>query len=374
MITAVARLAPALGLRGARRTHLAAPPSRRRRARFVLVCFALAALGLHAVALVVLDELGPGLRDPEYARRVAQLRQRIAENPGRPVVLVIGSSRTAMGVRPGEWEAIRPAVPGHPDPLIFNMSLLGGGPVMNLMVLRRLHADGLRPDVVLFEYWPPYLHSEGAWAEPQRIAPDRLYPTDRDIVRGYFPDPAKTERQMWNYRWNPVSAARNRLLVQLFPKWLPNDKRLDWTWDTVDEWGWKPGFDYPPGPTPERTEMLGKCHDIYKPLFSGFKLSPDADRAIREEVAEARAHGSAVGFVYLPEASEFRGWYPPRVERLAREHLARLSRELSVPVIDCRLWMDDGLFVDGFHLSRVGAAEFTRKFGPAVASTRGGRP
>lgn len=366
MTAALGRLTRLLGLQWRPAEPVpAVRRSRRKAARLTFVCFVLAALGLHAVALVVLDELQPGLRDPEYARRVRDLRARIAENPGRPVVLVVGSSRAAMGVRPEEWEAVRP---GAPDPLIFNMSLLGGGPIMELMVLRRVYADGLRPDVVLLEYWPPYLHSAGMWAEPDRIAPDRLGPTDRQIVRDYFPNPDKVEQQMWRYRWNPVWAARQRLLVQLLPKWLPDAKRMDWTWDTVDSWGWKPGFDYPPGPTAERTAMLGKCHAIYRPQFNAFKLSPDADRAIREAVALARSHGSAVGFVYMPEASEFRGWYPPRVERLAHEHLAGLHRELAVPLINARLWMDDGLFVDGFHLSRVGAAEFTRKFGPAVTS------
>lgn len=346
--------------------------SRRKSARFALGSFVLAVLGLHAVAFVALDELRPGVRDPEYARRVRELRARIAENPGRPVVLVVGSSRAAMGVRPAEWEAVRPAILGQPDPLIFNMSLLGGGPIMELMVLRRAYADGLQPDVVLLEFWPPYLHSQGMWAETDRIAPDRLYPIDRQIVQDYFPDPGKVERQLRQYRWNPVWAARQRLLVQLLPKWLPNNKRMDWTWDTVDGWGWKPGFDYPPGPTPERTAMLGQCHDIYRPLFHSYRVSPDALRAIREAVELARSHGAHVGFVFMPEASEFRSWYPPRVERLAREHLTNLSRELAVPVIDARLWMDDGLFVDGFHLSRIGAAEFTRKFGPAVAATFAG--
>jgi hypothetical protein len=84
-------------------------------------------------------------------------------------------------------------------------------------------------------------------------------------------------------------------------------------------------------------------------------------------VAVARAHGAVVGFTYLPESSEFRSWYPPAAERAAREHLATLSRELGVPVIDARTWMDDGVFVDGFHLSRIGASLFTRKLGPAVA-------
>ena len=44
-------------------------------------------------------------------------------------------------------------------------------------------------------------------------------------------------------------------------------------------------------------------------------------------------------------------------------------------MIDARTWADDGLLVDGFHLSRTGAREFTRRLGPAVAATfPGARP
>ena len=64
-----------------------------------------------------------------------------------------------------------------------------------------------------------------------------------------------------------------------------------------------------------------------------------------------------------------RGWVPPAVEETSRRHLAGLCRELDVPLIDGRLWLADGYLVDGFHLSRVGAAAFTRKFGPAAAKT-----
>ena len=185
----------------------------------------------------------------------------------------------------------------------------------------------------------------------------------------HVPDPAPVERQVRLNHWNPFWASRHRLLVQLFPKWLPNDKRIDWTWDGVDAWGWKAGFDFPPGPTAERAAMLGRCRDIYRPLFEDYHISPGADRALREAVAVVREHGAAVGLVYLPESGEFRSWYPPAAETLAREHLAALARDLAVPVIDARTWMDDGLLVDGFHLSRTGAAVFTRKLGPAVAAT-----
>jgi hypothetical protein len=328
------------------------------------VSFLVSVAALNAGAMLLLDDLGPGVRDPEYARRVAAYRARRAETPGRSMALVIGSSRAAMGIRPSAWEAVAPK---H-APAIFNLSLLGSGPVMELLVARRAFADGLRPSVVLYEYWPPYLHSSGIWEESKRIAVERLSPADRSIIRDYFPDPERALERQRAHRWNPIWESRERLLVQLFPRWLRNDRRIDWMWDDLDGWGWKPGFDYPPGFTSERARMLAACSDIYRPLFANYQIAPSADRALRESIGVARAHGSAVGLVVLPESTEFRALYSPAAERQARGHLARLSRELGLPVINAREWIDDGFFVDGFHLSRVGAAEFTRKLGPAVAA------
>ena len=131
--------------------------------------------------MVLLDDLRPGLRDPEYGRRVARYRARAAENPGRPMVMVVGSSRAAMGVCPAAWEAVREQTS---DPMLFNMSLLGSGPVMELMVARRAFADGLRPALVLIEYWPPYYSED----HPSNGRADRFPPLDRPVVRDYFPD------------------------------------------------------------------------------------------------------------------------------------------------------------------------------------------
>ena len=112
--------------------------------------------------------------------------------------------------------------------------------------------------------------------------------------------------------------------------------------------------------------MVATCRDTYRPLFADYRISPSADRALRQAVAVARDHGAAVGFVYLPESTTFRSWYTPAAEAQAREHLAAISRELAVPVIHARDWIEDGLFVDGFHLARAGAAEFSRQLGPAI--------
>jgi hypothetical protein len=71
----------------------------------------------------------------------------------------------------------------------------------------------------------------------------------------------------------------------------------------------------------------------------------------------------------MPESAEFQTWYPPAAEAAARAHLARLVRELDVPLIDGRDWMAADDLADGHHLSRDGAAAFTPRLGAAVTVT-----
>jgi hypothetical protein len=322
-------------------------------------------LVIHGAVLLALQD--PRVRDPEYGLRAARLRERLAENPGRALVLVVGSSRTAMGVCPAAWEEVRPNDPARPDPLLFNAAVLGAGPVMELMTLRRIYADGFRPAVVLIEYWPAFLHYDDQWAETRRVVVDRLMDCDRSLVRDYFPEASRVEWEMDHKRKNAIFANRERLLLRAAPRWLPAVRRADAGWTDLDDWGWLPGFDLKPEMTDWRARAVENCSKIYRPLFAKYRIAPDADRALRETIALARENGAAVGLFYLPESSEFRSIYTRKVERVAREHLAGVSREFGVPVIDCRAWMPDGAVVDGFHLSRSGAAEFTRKFGPEVA-------
>ena len=90
-----------------------------------------------------LDCWYPELYDAEYARRLATLRTRQAEAPERPLFLVLGSSRTALAFRP----EILPPLPTRSGPpvLPFNFSHMGAGPLLNLVELRRLLADGVCP-------------------------------------------------------------------------------------------------------------------------------------------------------------------------------------------------------------------------------------
>jgi hypothetical protein len=330
--------------------------------------FLVALLALHVLALLLIDVVRPDLRDPEYGRRIDALRLRMKEHPGRPVVVVIGSSRAAQGVCPGAWEGVRPAG----APLLFNLSRLGGGPLAAVMALRRMRADGVTPDAVVLEFWPPLLREDGPFEERAWINPDRLYLCDRPFARDYLPDPEGVERAMLAARLNPVFGNRRRWLARLAPSWVPSSQRVEPGCRGLDGWGWSPGLDEHPQDPAARAARLAHHEPTYRRHLAGYAVHPLADRALREAVALARQGGARVALAYLPESTEFRGWYPPEVERVWRDYLDALRRELGLPLIDARRWLDDALLADGFHPTRVGAAELTRRFGPAVGETLGG--
>jgi hypothetical protein len=337
----------------------------RRRPRTALAWFAAGALLLHLLALAALDAPWPNLRDPEYGMRRTRLRLRMAEHPTRPVVLVVGTSRACMGARPAAWEAVRPGTPT--DPLVFNFSTVGAGPIQQLITVRRLYADGFRPAVVLLEYWPPVLRQDGPYGEQDRID-RRLRYDDEPVVREYFPDPERAERLMFETRINPLSANRDRWLLRVVPNWLGPHLRADITWREMDHWGWLPGLDVRPDDEGTRRRFLTHYRPDFRARFEGYAIHPNSDRALRSAVAVARLHGSQVGFVYLPESGEFQSWYPSEVEAAWHAHFTALVAELGTPVIDARNWMDDRYLADGHHLSRIGAAAFTPRLGPAIGA------
>lgn len=353
-----------VGLFGALTKPEARKPLAASQARATLAWFAAVALLIHLVMLAAL-EASPKLRDPEYGRRAKALRARTAEHSARPLVLVVGTSRTAMGVRPDAWEARRPGTPR--DPLLFNMGVLGGGPLVELLTVERVFADGFRPSVVLIEYWPPMLNATGKFDEWKLLDTRRLSESERSFVRDQAPDPGTIERKMRAARLNVLFARRESLLALLAPEWVPNPFRVRGAWKDLDGWGWLPGME--PEDDAQRRRLTDHFRKSFRDRFAGFAVRPDCDRRLREAVAVARAHGARVGFLFMPESAEFRGWYPPAAAAESRAHLAQLVRELDVPLINARDWMAAEDLADGHHLSRDGAAAFTPRLGAAVAVT-----
>jgi hypothetical protein len=339
------------------------PPAalHRREAVRAVLWFLVFVLLLNVGFLAALDYGPPRLRDPEYGKRLERARARIAGHPGRPPVLVLGSSRTAMGVRP---DVLAGETSG---PLLLNFALAGSGPVMELMAFRRALADGVRPAAVLIEFWPAFLREDGPYHEEARIDVSRLRPVDRPLVREFFRDPAAAEAAMREQRIAPWHGHRRAVLNQVTPSWLPLHQRSEAMWEKIDAWGWLPGRE---GATAEEREQgLAASAGYYVPLFAGYEVSAVADRALRQLVAECHEHGIPAALVYLPEGAAFRAFMTPEAIRLSDDYLRRVVEELNLPLIDARGWVPDDDLPDGFHLTRDGAAKFTRKLLPAVAET-----
>jgi hypothetical protein len=90
----------------------------------------------HIVAGVYLHRRHPEFFDAEVALRLHKLPARMAEAPGRPLALALGSSRLVFGLRP--TSAMEQGNDGTDGTLLFNFSVLGAGLVGQRMMLQRL--------------------------------------------------------------------------------------------------------------------------------------------------------------------------------------------------------------------------------------------
>jgi hypothetical protein len=324
-----------------------------RRAKRAVLSFIAFFIILNVVLSVGMDTAVPFLRDGDYVSRRQRIEARAAANPGRPLAVVLGSSRSDHGIAPLALD--------DNGPLLANASQVGAGPLLQLLTLKRLLHDGVAPQRIVLEYWPPFLCGEGKNAEFIRIDLHRYFASDEQFVRDYHPDPEGTLRLMREIRRTPIWNHRQRLLSHILPSWLDYTKRLDHAWACVDAAGWMPGLDrsYP--------EHLKKAAEYYQPLLAHYTIDPLEARALREILTTCRSRGIAVTLLWLPESSEFRSWYPPEALALGQEFLAKLQAEFGVKAIVARDWMPDDMLADGYHLTQSGAIAFTKRLRPLLA-------
>lgn len=318
----------------------------------VQVCFGLA----------VHTERSP-LRDPIYFDKLALLRARPAFFPGptpaadKPAtLLLVGSSRTLNGVdaRAASDQLSRHL--GKPAE-VFNFGQAGAGPVTNAVYVRRLIAEGVRPDFALIEVHPVFLAGqrpdppEGRW-----LMPFRLRPAELPVVRGMgFPaadppthGPRGLVAPLYEYRF---------LVLDRYAPWLLMDNiRLNGGHES-DARGFARQFE---SVTPQRrAELMARTFEQYADYFPGYRPTGPGIAGLRDTLEQCRAAGWRAGLVLMPESSEFRRWYPAGGVRELDAALAGLAAEYRVPLVDARGWVPDGETVDGHHLTGPGADRLT---------------
>jgi hypothetical protein len=310
--------------------------------------------------LALLVERGyPMLRDPEYGWKWARFRALSAEYPGRPLILVLGTSRADMGFRPDALPAAQ-----RDAAVVFNFAVTGAGPLIELLTLQRLLRAEVCPDWLIVEVLPPLLHQPPSVAEENRYSVDRLSWADLELFRRYWPADDPRWRGWCTAQLLPCFAHRFCLLSELRPGWLPGDVRCD-RWHSLDCFGWlRSPFDRAAPDQYRRNVEL--VHQGYIPFLQDFHVSANADRALRELLDMCRRRGIGVVLVTMPEGSEFRSWYAAESLAAITDYLNTLAQEYGTRWVDARSWVADDQFFDSHHLVPAGATTFTERFGREV--------
>jgi hypothetical protein len=307
------------------------------------------------------------LRDPDWGRRLERLETRIEERPDRPLVLVLGSSRAGLGLRPDQmmstWQP--------QSPLVFNFCRRGFGPMVSLLYLRRILEEGIRPDWVVFELWPPFLNGNNIFGrDDETLDPRRLQWRDRRAVERDAKDGPRLMRMWMQFQLVPWYWHRSVLLGYFAPKWGPPVPYGDDFWADTDEWGWRE--------TPETEhkhfERFVAKGEEFKQVLESLKVTPQAKRRIGDFLMICKQNKIPVSVLYMPESSPLRSWYPATVREQIDEFLHGLRADFGAPLIDARDWMADQYFGDTHHLTAEGAVLFSRRLAQVVGTPVRGEP
>jgi hypothetical protein len=318
---------------------------------------------LQLLALVAAERWLLWLRDPEFARKWTILDGRVTAEPDRPILLVLGSSRTLLGLLPDELPACR--TPDGATPLVFNYGVTGATPAEEVLHLRRLLARGVRPRWVLAEVLTTCLDRQGPTEEAVHMY--RLTWGDLGRLRRQSLRPLALYETWCLAQLVPCFVYRTHVLDRYAGEWLPWSARQDEMWDRIDRSGGWRGDPPETGGQPDQQLRDGVVLRQLTPArMRRFRVSAETDRSLRELIALCRRHDIHVTLFLMPESSAFRGRFPPDVAAWVRTYFAALSAECRVPVIDARDWVADQDFYDPHHLWPRGARTFTARFGREV--------
>ena len=326
--------------------------SRRSAARAALASGLTAFLAATVGMAVALETVMPEWRDPEFGHRLARVRFAQRED-SRPVVVVVGTSRTQNAIFPGAMSL--PDTAGAPR--VFNFGQSASPPLKELLTLRRLLDAGVKPVAVVVEILPASLATDGTAEQQLAVQAPRLSAADLGHLAPYCAD-AEALRLGWlRARSNPWHAQRQVLMNHWLPRWQPWRWRFESQWTSLDAEGFQPV----PGVSPEfRAKAVAHARKEYAGAFARFAPGAASTRAVRDLVALCREHEIPVAFFVPPVSPAFRASFAPGVYSAGEAHLLALARRLDVPVFPAPRDMAEDEFLDGHHLLRHGAAKYSR--------------
>jgi hypothetical protein len=317
---------------------------------------------------VAIDCWWPTVRDPEFGMLEQALRDLREEAPDRPLIVALGSSRTEVGLRPALL--VRAATAGAP--LVFNCGIGAGGPMMDLVALRRLIDDGLRPDVVLVEAIPFFLSPrDGAPVEQDDFSTARLRADELARLLPYYESSQPPVLRWLKARLLPCLRHQAELCTA-----LGLDRPIHaWTFGTNQQWrvnhGWRPHVFTITAEQAAARQQAALAR--YESALADSNIDRGVIRAYDDLLSLCQAQGIHAVLVLPPESSAFRF----RHESAQAAHIAylrELARKFDVPLYDARALVPDNGFWDGHHLLPGGADRYTQCLARDVIATNHSKP
>lgn len=300
------------------------------------------------------------LRDPVYAEKFDLLKRQpgmFTEDPGITRVLVLGSSRTMLGVDAKTLSQELTHRLGHAT-IAFNFGTSGGGPLTNMLYLQRILSSGCHPQIVIMEIHPTFLaeREEGDAAEGQWLFPHRLYSGEAEQLTAAGHATPVPDHLGWKGWVSATHAYRFPMLNHWYPRWLPCPHGLT-LGALTDDHGWVGGLDVPPK---NQDKLLLAAYCQYAPLLKNYSISPAALNALQVITHQCQQANIALVFMITPESSVFQSWYPEDAQPRFNAIVQSLEAESGRRVIDARHWLPDEGFADGHHVTPRGAAIWTQ--------------
>ena len=337
--------------------------SLRRRARSTVVCALVFFVLFQLLFDLIVQKHRIDLRDPEFGYKLTTLKGSVRRDPDRPLVLILGSSRTELGIIPSELHLAGPAA--DKDPLVFNMSLAGSGPLLELLCLKRVLAEGIHPRWIMIEVLPVTLFEEPAWSDMTFLNVNRLSLDEVPLLCKYNRCPTQLRMGWIECHAAPLYTHRFVLMNHFAPRWLPVSLRKD-DWRRMDQNGYRYGVFVPPIDENYLQFLRTVAEKQYLAALRRFSISDKSNQAMHELLELCRDQHIPALLYLMPEGERFRSWYPPAVQAAIGNYLENLTREYGLPLVDARTWFHEEDFVDSHHFFEPSAWAFSKKLGAEV--------
>jgi hypothetical protein len=317
-----------------------------------------------AALVLAMDHWHPALTESWMAHKWEQLQQLVAREPDRPLLVMLGSSRTDDAFNAARLNSLRG--PGGKPVVAYNLGVPMVGPLRESLYLKEMLEAGIRPRLLLVEFLPVFFTeshkgfiSEENWARPEYMT----VPQIRHLWP-YFDHPNHMGRLWLEARVAPWYAVRFALWREATGTLSPDTRgnpvieEAGWNYWKHDDWG----FRMPRPFTSEEYQRgwLGTYYTFH-PTLQRLQVAPGPVRALRDLLDRCRREGIPAVLVRMPESKNFRSWYRPEGLAEIRRLFEELSREYGIDAIDASKWVADIDFRDGHHVQGKGAHVFTTR-------------